>query len=74
VTTRMPNQCQACERFRRASATCEAFPGGIPKEMLYYGGDHREPLPGDHGLQFVQGTETEQLQAYQDWRATFDVA
>lgn len=44
-------QCNSCVH-RRASATCDAFPDGIPKVILMNEIDHREPFPGDHGIQF----------------------
>lgn len=32
--------------------TCEAFPGGIPDEIIRVGYDHREPYDGDGGIMF----------------------
>jgi hypothetical protein len=33
---------------------CDAFPDGdgIPSEIITNEADHREPFPGDHGIQF----------------------
>jgi hypothetical protein len=56
MTTRMPTQCVACVHLRSkdggAVPTCDAFPGGIPNSIAYYGADHREARRGDHGVQF----------------------
>jgi hypothetical protein len=34
------------------SATCTAFPDGIPDAILQEGYDHSKPYPGDHGILF----------------------
>jgi hypothetical protein len=31
---------------------CKAFPGGIPKAILFNEFDHRKPFPGDNNIQF----------------------
>lgn len=45
-----------CVRFHRdrkeMGLTCDAFPDGIPREIIMGDSDHREPVEGDHGLQF----------------------
>jgi len=33
--------------------TCAAFQGPIPLEILQDGFDHRQPFPGDNGIQFT---------------------
>jgi len=46
--------CDTCER-RTAWNICEAFPEGIPWDILQNRWDHREHYPGppdDHGLTF----------------------
>ena len=47
--------CASCRRFNRKDLlndTCEAYPKGIPEPILHGDNDHREPYPGDHGLQY----------------------
>jgi len=31
---------------------CKAYPNGIPREILTLKEDHRNPLPGDNGIQY----------------------
>lgn len=47
--------CASCKHFRtgsRTNPTCDAFPDGIPEEILFGRNDHRKPFPGDHGIQY----------------------
>jgi hypothetical protein len=47
--------CVGCKHFHRENKdaeTCDAFPDGIPAPILRAENDHREPYPGDHGIQF----------------------
>jgi len=49
--------CVICRRLVRNSMRdrpmkCEAFPDGIPGQILSNWFDHRDPYRGDHGLQF----------------------
>ena len=46
------SQCAHCARKHAGSGTCDAFPAGIPMPILLNQADHREPYPGDGGLQF----------------------
>lgn len=51
------SQCDACKHLRpkaklNDSFTCDAFPTGIPDEIFYDEQDHRQPIDGDHGIQF----------------------
>ena len=52
--------------------TCEAFPEGIPDEIIRVGYDHREPYDGDGGIMFeldgpVDVEELEQGFANSPW-------
>jgi hypothetical protein len=66
MTTQATSQCATCERFTSTFArgkgpdggyslpsNCAAYPGGIPTEIYQNLLDHRDPLPGDHGLQWT---------------------
>jgi hypothetical protein len=44
-------QCIGCLRYRKDGG-CDAFPKGIPYEILFGSHDHREPFRGDGGIQF----------------------
>ena len=48
--------CLECRHFREEAKglTCDAFPHGIPKPILMTEVEHREPYPGDHGIQFEE--------------------
>jgi hypothetical protein len=35
---------------------CDAFPAGIPHEILFSQADHRKPYPDDLGIQFEPKT------------------
>lgn len=44
--------CAFC-RYYREDFTCEAYPGGIPDAITFSLVDHRDPQPGDDGIQFM---------------------
>jgi len=49
--------CYECAHFRtnrEEGLVCKAFPKGIPDAVLFQGSDHKEPLEGDHGIQFEE--------------------
>jgi hypothetical protein len=55
------SQCHTCQHFRspfsgdgtgEGGPTCAAFPDGIPEAILTNQVDHRDPQPGDHGIQW----------------------
>jgi len=47
-----PPMCMWCKRLDKDGPGCEAFPDGIPDEILDNQVDHRKPVDGDRGLQF----------------------
>lgn len=68
----VPTQCLACKHLKRAGyldGGCTAFEK-IPDDMIW-GGDHREPLEGDHGVQFDLSARDGAAEAFSDWRSAF---
>ena len=43
--------CGSCVHYRGVD-TCEAFPYGIPLEIISGENTHRAPVEGDHGIQY----------------------
>jgi len=43
--------CATC-KHNHGDVTCDAFPDGIPDVLLKPEGRHREPIDGDHGIQY----------------------
>ena len=47
--------CYSCENLLDTESeqmACQAYPDGIPDQILVKGRDHRSPLPGDRGITF----------------------
>jgi hypothetical protein len=67
VTVGPESQCGTCIRYRSPFSRtngdfsggpfCAAFPAGIPDEVFDMGMDHRQPITGDHGLQWESNGE-----------------
>ena len=58
----MPVLCPSCRRFD-GRAACTSFPGGIPDEILVWGGDHRETSSGELPFEL----DPERREAYDEW-------
>lgn len=52
------SQCANCLRKREGGPFCDAFPEGIPTEILVGAWDHRRKYEGDLGLTFEQDLES----------------
>ncbi len=49
----IPCQCNSC-RHHRGFGKCDAFPAGIPKDILSNRILHNHPVPGDGGIQYTE--------------------
>lgn len=57
-----PPICVDCQRLHKAiygkwGMFCDAFPGGIPDDIIASRVDHRQPVAADHGLLFLAKSE-----------------
>jgi len=50
--------CPTCQHYRGA-LTCEAFPEGIPDEIVSGMNPHTSPVKGDHALRYAPKPEHE---------------
>jgi hypothetical protein len=66
-----PSQCRACKRKQPEKLACEAYPAGIPDAMLFGGGDHRQPRPGDGGRTFLLAPGPEAAQEFGYWEQVY---
>lgn len=46
------NDCKHRSKQWPNEIKCDAFPDGIPDEVLFCDLDHRKPIDGDRGIQF----------------------
>lgn len=55
-TTDLEYVCDRCKHFA-GGQLCEAFPDGIPLDVLNGSNDHASQIEGDNGIQFEQEKE-----------------
>jgi len=62
----VPKLCDSCAHLKADGRTCSAFPGRIPASIAY-GGDHRDPVPGDHGIQYQVSEKEGAADRFDTW-------
>jgi hypothetical protein len=62
-----PTICDACSR-RETAETCEAFPYGIPGEILLHGFDHRQQLLDESLLFNLEEGAEDVLSTFDTWK------
>lgn len=67
MTTRIPNLCRACIHYVPDDGTCDAFPRGVPDDILLLGGDHRTSLGVDNGVVFEPRSTPRAQLILQEW-------
>ena len=61
MTSVAPPICIGCRHLvgNLMEPHCSAFPEGVPWDVLLSKVDHRQPFPGDNGIQFEPKTSTD---------------
>jgi hypothetical protein len=59
--------CFSCKHFHQGIGTCDAFPDGVP-DLIFYGGDHHEPVEGDHGIQYERSPGPDAAELFKLWK------
>lgn len=67
MTTILPILCRACVHYHLGTSSCDAFPSGIPSDILT-GADHHQARHGDHGIRFERAPGATAEQALSEWR------
>jgi len=57
----LENNCFECCHLHDDMETCDAYPDGVPTELLYLDRSHDRPHAGDHGIQFERKHELDEV-------------